>query len=166
MSTIKLKNLHWLWLILIVLILDQATKWMISSHLTLDQSIYLLPFANFTLAHNTGAAFSFLQNAGGWQQWFFSGIAIIVSVGFLIWLLRLPPKHPGTAIALSLIIAGAIGNLLDRVMHGYVVDFIQLHAADWYWPAFNVADSAICIGGFLLVLFISESEKVVANRSA
>jgi signal peptidase II len=104
-----------------------------------------------------------LQHAGGWQQWFFGGMAVIISGAFLIWLFYLPANNTGTAIGLSLVIAGALGNLIDRVLLGYVIDFIQLHAAGWYWPAFNIADSAICIGGLLLVLTLGKSEKTVVT---
>lgn len=142
--------------------IDQFTKWMISSYLTLDQSIYITSYFNLVLAHNTGAAFSFLHDAGGWQHWFFGAMAIIISISFLIWLLYLPAHSNCTAIALSLVIAGALGNFIDRVLLGYVVDFIQLHAASWYWPAFNIADTAICVGGFLLVLYSGKSSKTVS----
>ena len=104
-----------------------------------------------TLAHNYGAAFSFLSDAGGWQRWLFTGLALVVTVVLIVWLFRLPAKEKLTAAALGLIIGGAVGNLIDRIMNGYVVDFIDVYYLDWHWPAFNVADSAIT-GGVILML--------------
>ena len=105
-----------------------------------------------TLAHNYGAAFSFLSDAGGWQRWLFTGLASVVTLVLIVWLLRLPAGEKLTAAALGLIIGGAVGNLIDRVNNGYVVDFIDVYYSGWHWPAFNVADSAIT-GGVILLLF-------------
>jgi signal peptidase II len=110
------------------------------------------PFFNLTLAYNTGAAFSFLDSAPGWQIWFFGVIALVVSATLLIWLKRLPRQQWWLSIALACIIGGALGNLWDRVSYGHVIDFIQLHAYSFYWPVFNIADSAICLGAMMLVL--------------
>jgi signal peptidase II len=116
------------------------------------ETLRMTSFFNLTLAYNTGAAFSFLNSAGGWQLWLFAIIAAIVSVGLLIWLQRLKYQQRWPSIAVSLILAGALGNLWDRINYNHVVDFIQLHAGDFYWPVFNVADSAICLGAFMLML--------------
>ena len=107
---------------------------------------------NITLAHNYGAAFSFLSDAGGWQRWMFSILAAVVSLVLLVWLIRLPRSEWMTAVSLALIIGGAIGNLIDRIQLGYVVDFIDVYYKDWHYPAFNVADSAITVGVILLLL--------------
>ena len=142
---------RWLSLSLLVIILDQVSKVWISSHFAYGESLYVLSVFNLVLAHNTGAAFSFLSDAGGMQRWLFSIIAIVASV-WIVWLLR---RHAGEtlfALALSLILGGALGNLIDRIAYGYVVDFLSFHWDEYYFPAFNVADSAITCGAFLLIL--------------
>lgn len=147
------KNLQWLWLALLVIVLDQASKTFVVSHMFLGQSIPVLPVFNWTLAHNYGAAFSFLHDAGGWQRWFFGGIAAVVSVGIVWWLTRLPAQGARfLACALVLVLGGAIGNLYDRMLLGYVVDFIHVHYGTWHFPAFNIADSAITVGAIMLVI--------------
>ncbi|HEX6592470.1 MAG TPA: signal peptidase II [Moraxellaceae bacterium] len=147
------KNLQWLWLALLVIVLDQASKAFVVSHMVLGESIPVLPVFNWTLAHNYGAAFSFLHDAGGWQRWFFGGIAVVVSVGIVWWLTRLPAQGARfLACALVLVLGGAIGNLYDRMLLGYVVDFIHVHYGTWHFPAFNIADSAITVGAIMLVI--------------
>lgn len=133
-----------------MIVLDQLAKMVVSRMFDVGDSTYILPFCNLVLAHNTGAAFSFLANAGGWQRLFFSTVAVVASI-LLVYLLRKSGHNPLLSAALSLILGGAVGNLIDRVWSGYVVDFIQLHAAGFFWPAFNVADSAICVGAGLLI---------------
>ena len=115
------------------------------------------------LAHNTGAAFSFLASAGGWQRWFLTAVAVAVSVVVVIWLTRLKQSERILGVALGLVLGGGVGNLIDRVSLGYVVDFISWHYNDWYWPAFNIADAAICLGAVLLVWdsFFGETSKQV-----
>jgi signal peptidase II len=144
--------LPWLGLALILVIVDQFTKVLILGYYKLGDSTYVTSFFNVVRAHNTGAAFSFLADASGWQRWLFTGIAI-AAVGFILWLLR---SHAGQRLfcfALACILGGAVGNLVDRLMHGYVVDFLQFHWRNqWYFPAFNVADAAITIGAIGLVL--------------
>ena len=115
-------------------------------------TIEVLPVLDFTLLHNTGAAFSILAGASGWQRWFFIVLAGVVSVALIVWLWRLPRGHRMIAVALALVTGGAVGNLIDRVRHGYVVDFIHVHWGAAYFPAFNIADSAITIGAALLIL--------------
>jgi signal peptidase II len=148
---------RWLWLSLIVLALDQATKWLVMAGLEPFEVIEIVPNINLTLMFNTGAAFSFLADAGGWQRWLFAAFALGISVALVIWLLRLGPGERLTALALSLLIGGALGNLIDRVLLGHVIDFIQVYlpfiplAMFNPWPAFNVADSAITIAVVLLI---------------
>lgn len=142
----------WLSLSAITLILDQASKLAVDGNMALFDSIPLLPSFNLTYVHNTGAAFSFLAQAGGWQRWLFAGLALIVSGIITTWLLRLEKHETLMATALSLILGGAIGNLIDRVAYGYVIDFLDVYYQQWHWPAFNIADSAICIGVALMLL--------------
>ncbi len=144
--------LKWLWLSAAVVALDQITKYLASTLLTYGVPTYVAPSFNLTLLHNTGAAFSFLSDASGWQRWFFVGLAAGVSVLLVFWLTRLQRRQVWLAAALALILGGAIGNLIDRVYLGYVIDFIQVYYRDWYWPAFNVADSAISVGAAILVV--------------
>ncbi len=144
--------LKWLWLSMVVIVLDQITKYMVTDSLQLFQSIPIMPSLNLVLAHNTGAAFSFLSDAGGWQRWFFAVLAIVVSVVIVVWIKRLKKNEQRLAVALSLVLGGAVGNVWDRIVHGYVVDFIDVYYGDWHWPAFNVADSAITIGAVLLII--------------
>lgn len=143
--------LKWLWLSLLVILLDQGTKYLAESQLRLYEPIEVSPFFNFTLAYNTGAAFSFLADAGGWQRWFLAGLALIISLGLVFWLHRLRENAPGEAFAVALILGGALGNVVDRLWHGYVIDFIDLYYQDWHWPAFNIADSAITVGVAFLI---------------
>ena len=148
-----LKNLillRYLAIAIIVLSLDQASKWLALSHLELGTPESVLPFMNWLLLFNPGAAFSFLAQGTGWQRWFFTALGLSAS-GYIIWLLYKSEGEKLLCIALSLILGGALGNVLDRIMFGAVVDFIDLHYGNWHWPAFNVADSAICIGAALII---------------
>jgi signal peptidase II len=142
----------WLLLAVAIVLLDQLTKVLILGYYQLGDATYVTGFLNIVRAHNTGAAFSFLAAASGWQRWMFTVIGIVAAV-FIIWLLR---RHAGQRLfsfALACILGGAIGNVVDRLLHGYVVDFIQVHWRDtWYFPAFNIADSAITIGAACLIL--------------
>ena len=140
----------WLALSAAVVVLDLATKAWISSAFRYGEVREVTPFFNLVLAHNTGAAFSFLADAGGWQRWFFTAVAVAISVALLVLLPR--QRNPWVAAAMALVLGGALGNLWDRLALGHVVDFIQVHAAGHYFPAFNVADSAITIGVILLLL--------------
>lgn len=143
----------WLWLSLAVLAADQATKWLVTRRFELYESVEVNPYLDLTLLHNTGAAFSFLADAGGWQRWFFIALGIVVSVVILFWLRRLPSRGQSwLAIGLSLVMGGALGNVIDRVHYGYVIDFIHVHYEDAYFPAFNVADSAITVGAVCLII--------------
>ncbi|MCU7843820.1 MAG: signal peptidase II [Candidatus Thiodiazotropha sp. (ex Monitilora ramsayi)] len=142
---------RWLWLSLIVILLDQATKQIAESLLTFRESVYVLPFFDFTLLYNKGAAFSFLSDQGGWQRWFFIVLALIVTGVMLAWMFRLKREEKWTAVALALIIGGAVGNVIDRILLGQVIDFIHLHYQNYYWPAFNIADSAIFVGVVIML---------------
>ncbi len=153
--------LKWLWLSLIALVLDQWTKIAVDGSMRLYESIAVIPGFNLTYVHNTGAAFSFLSEASGWQRWFFAAMALIISTILTVWLYRLKEHQTLLAIALSLVLGGAIGNLIDRVAYGYVIDFLDVYYQTWHWPAFNIADSAICVGVFLMVL---ESFGVGVNK--
>jgi signal peptidase II len=151
MKKIKFSSgLRWLWVTVIVLLLDRATKYFAQKYLLAYYALPVIPGFNLTLSFNKGAAFSFLNSENGWQVWFFGIIACVVSIGILIWLSRLSSRERWVAIALSLIIGGALGNLWDRISYGHVIDFIQLYISHYYWPTFNIADSAICIGAAIL----------------
>jgi signal peptidase II len=148
-----MKKLIWLVLSVVIVIADQTTKMLVIENLTLYQRIPLLPVLDLVRLHNTGAAFSFLAGESGWQNWLFSGVALIVSGGILWWLVTL--KEDGRRalqLGLALVLGGALGNVIDRVLYGYVVDFILFYYQDWSYPAFNVADSAITCG-VVLILF-------------
>jgi signal peptidase II len=142
----------WLWVSAVVLVSDQVTKLLADAMLELHESIALLPVLAIRKAYNSGAAFSFLGNASGWQRWFFIVLALSVIVLLLTWLRRLPAAQKGTAVALALILGGAAGNLVDRVVYGHVIDFIDFYYGRWHWPTFNIADSAITVGAFLLLV--------------
>lgn len=146
--------LKWLWLSFLSLVLDQWSKHIVDSAMQLYQSIPIIPYFNLTYVHNTGAAFSFLSQAGGWQRWFFAALALTVSIGITIWLTRLKKQETLLAVALALVLGGAVGNLIDRLMYGYVIDFLDVYYQDWHWPAFNIADSAITLG---VILMLAES---------
>ncbi len=148
----KFKTAHWLALAAVVVVLDQLTKFGASAVLNYAEPVAIFPGLNFTLAHNTGAAFSLLSEASGWQRWFFAAIALVVSIVITVWLRQVGDEELWLPLALSLILGGALGNFIDRLNLGYVVDFIQVYYKTWYWPAFNIADSAICVGAVLLVL--------------
>ena len=142
----------WLLLSALVVALDLWSKDIATESLTLYRPVEITSWLNMTLAHNYGAAFSFLSDAGGWQRWFFTVLAVVVTGVLLVWLLRLKPAEKLIAAGLALIIGGAIGNLTDRIRHGYVVDFIDVYYRDWHWPAFNLADSAITCGVIILLV--------------
>jgi len=150
--------LRWLWLTLLIIVLDQATKHLASDLLTLGRPVPVVAHVYLTLLHNTGAAFSLLSDAGGWQRWFFAGLAAGVSALIVAWLIRLPAGSRWVPAGLALVLGGALGNLWDRLVLGYVVDFIQVYLPflPWRlfnpWPAFNVADSAITVGAVILII--------------
>ena len=142
--------LRWLWLSLVVIILDQFSKQLVESSFMVFETLPVIPFLNLTLAYNEGAAFSFLADQSGWQRWFFVLLATAVTGVLVVWLGRLQPADRLVALALALIIGGAMGNLIDRLLFGHVIDFIDAYYGDWHWPAFNLADSAIVCGVALI----------------
>ena len=152
-KAISQSGLRWWWLALLVLSLDRGTKMLILHYLRLHQSIKITSWYNLTLVYNRGAAFSLLSHAPGWQSWLFSGVAVCVSIFLLFWLRRLSRREWWESIAIALILGGALGNLCDRFSYGHVIDFVQWHYQEYYWPVFNLADSAICMGSTMLVLY-------------
>ena len=150
-SPVPARNIRsWLWFAAAIVVADQVSKWIVLGTLRPGESIRVTPFFNWVLTFNAGAAFSFLADAGGWQRWFFTVLALGVSA----WIVTLLRRHSGEfrlSLALTLVLGGALGNVIDRIRFGAVVDFIQWHAAGFYWPAFNIADSAITVGAILLV---------------
>ena len=157
---------------LVAIVLDQITKITANTQLAIHEQNPVMPFFNFTLMYNYGAAFSFLSNAGGWQRWFFTAVAVIISIVLVVWLCRLKAHEKWLGVGLALVLGGAIGNVIDRIRLGYVIDFIQWFA-NWkgntyYWPAFNIADAAIFTGTALIILssFFIEDEPDEKNSTA
>ena len=145
-------QMKWLWISLFVVVADQVTKQIAEAMLTPHQPVNLFPYFDWYLTYNTGAAFSFLADAGGWQRRLFTVIAIVISVLIVQWIRNLPAEETPTAVSLALILGGAIGNLIDRVYLGHVIDYIQVWLGSYPWPAFNIADAAISVGAVLLIL--------------
>lgn len=148
----KTGMLLWIWISAVVIVLDQITKYFASAYLELYSPVPVFPLFNLTLAHNPGAAFSFLAGADGWQRWFFSTIAVLVSVVMCVWLHRMKKKELWLAISVALILGGALGNVIDRILLGYVVDFLDFYWGQAHFPAFNVADMAISVGAFMMAI--------------
>ena len=158
-------GLRWLWLAIVMLILDQLTKQSVVALMDYRESINVLPFFNLTYVHNPGAAFSFLADQGGWQRWFFTAIAGVVSIFLVVWMAKTPKQDKLIAISFALILSGAVGNLIDRMMFGYVIDFLDFYVGNKHWPAFNVADSAIFVGAGLMILDAFRDSKSGAKSS-
>lgn len=152
-------SLHWLWLTVLVVAIDLYTKFLADTQLPYGVPHPLLPVLDMTLLYNKGAAFSFLSEAGGWQRWFFAAIAVVMSGVLAVWLKRTERQQWWLAMGLALILGGALGNLHDRILLGYVVDFISVHYQGWYFPAFNLADSAITLGAVLVIIDMIFLEK-------
>lgn len=152
MSQLGARHAKWLGLSAGVVLIDQLTKWLVIDSLALFQRITILPFFDLVRLHNTGAAFSFLANASGWQNTLFTGVAAVVSLGITWWLLTLPSEGRRVlGLGLALVLGGAIGNIIDRVLFGYVIDFLLFYYRSWSYPAFNIADSAITCGVVLIL---------------
>ena len=151
----------WYALALIIIVIDQWTKWLAETKLTFHDPVPVIePFLNWTLAYNYGAAFSFLADAGGWQKWFFSGLALVMSLFLIIYLIKAPRKATLLSLGLAMVLGGALGNLIDRLLHGHVIDFIHVHYADaWHYPIFNIADIGISLGVLLIVIDMLFLEK-------
>jgi len=145
-------GLRWLWITLLVIAIDHYTKVLIQQSMQPYESWYVMPSLNLTLQYNKGAAFSFLDSAAGWQLWIFGILAVGISLILMRWMQKISAKQRWLAIALALIIGGALGNLWDRISYGHVIDFIDIYAGHWHWPVFNIADSAICVGAFMLII--------------
>lgn len=150
----KQSGVRWLWLAALIFIADIAIKYLVMNSIGYgwDNRIEVLPFFNFLYVHNYGAAFSFLSDQGGWQRWFFSAIAFVVCGMLIYWMSKLPSKEKWNNSAYALIVGGAIGNVYDRLVHGFVVDYLDFFWGNYHWPAFNLADSAICIGAAMIIL--------------
>lgn len=165
-QSIRPVNVLWLGLSLLAIGLDQWTKSIASAHLTYGEAQAVFPCLDWTLLHNHGAAFSFLSDAGGWQRYLFTGMAVLVSVIFVFWLLRLPKNASMLAAGIALVLGGAIGNLIDRVSLGYVVDFISVYYNNHYFPAFNIADSAITLGTIFLIIDMLFLDKLRQSKNS
>lgn len=152
LNAVKETGLRWLWLSAIAFGLDQVTKQLVLKNMALYDSIQIVPFFNFTYVQNHGAAFSFLSDAGGWQRWLFTGIAVFVSVLIVWWLKQTKRDQILLPVSFALILGGALGNLYDRLAYGYVVDFLDVYYQTWHWPAFNIADCSIFLGAMGLLI--------------
>lgn len=159
-------GLRWLWLTLLCLLVDQVTKHWVVGSFDYRETLAIFPFFNLTYVHNPGAAFSFLADQGGWQRWFFTAVAAIASVVFIVWLAKTPKSQTLISIAFALMLSGAMGNLIDRALFGYVIDFLHFHWAGYDFPAFNVADSMIFIGAALMIFDSFGEEKISADEVA
>lgn len=158
------RTLAWLAISVVVIALDLWTKSLATAHLALYEPVPIIPHLNLMLAHNEGAAFSFLAEAGGWQRWFFAVIAVVIATVMVGWIWKLERHQRWMAWALALVIGGALGNLYDRVALGYVVDFIDFYWGDWHFPAFNVADSAITVGAAMLIIELLFTPKTLSRH--
>lgn len=162
--SLKESGLIWLWLSVLVLLVDQITKQWVAGTMELYQSIEVLPVFNITYIHNPGAAFSFLADQPGWQRWFFAAIATIASIVFAYWLAKTPKTNKWLSIAFALLLSGALGNLIDRVAFGYVIDFLDFHWDNAHYPTFNIADCAIFIGAVMMIIDSFKKEKIVEQE--
>lgn len=157
-----MKKAYWFILSIVVVLLDQASKYWVMAHISPYRPVPVFPMLNITLAYNSGAAFSFLSGAGDWHRWFFATFSIIVSLILVVWLIRLPKEDRLQAAGVSLILGGALGNLIDRALHGHVIDFVDVYYKYHHFATFNLADSAICIGaGFLILDLLLQKRKDV-----
>ncbi len=152
-GSVSQSGLRYLWLAGLVLVLDQITKYLAVTYLTFAVPVAVMPHFNLTLVYNYGAAFSFLADMGGWQRWFFAILALAVSAGLLFWLSKLKAKPTFEVLGLNLILAGAIGNLIDRVLFGKVTDFLDFYYGSWHYATFNIADVAISVGAAMLIIY-------------
>jgi signal peptidase II len=157
-------GLRWLWLTVIFLVLDQVTKQLVAMNMDLYQSINVLSFFNITYVHNPGAAFSFLADQDGWQRWFFTAVAAVASIVFIVWLAKTPKQQTLLGVAFAFMLSGALGNLIDRVLFGYVIDFLDFYGFGYHFPAFNVADSMIFIGAALMILDSFKNNESKQNK--
>ena len=161
-----MKKLLWFLISVAVLVLDQASKYWALKMLHAYEGVSVLPFLNWTLMFNTGAAFSFLDSAGAWHIWLFMGFSLLMSLVIAVWIMRKSTTNFFELFALSLILGGALGNLFDRFNHGYVIDFIDFFYRAHHWPAFNIADSAITLGGLVLLMGWAREKKATVVSSS
>ncbi|WP_258872591.1 signal peptidase II [Thalassotalea euphylliae] len=159
-------GLKWLWLTVLFLIIDQVTKHWVAGTFNLYESIAVMPYFNLTYVHNEGAAFSFLADQGGWQRWFFTAIAALASGLFIYWLSKTPASNRILGVGFALMLSGALGNLIDRVLFGYVIDFLDFYVGKSHWPAFNIADSVIFVGAALMIYdsFFGQTSKEESSK--
>ncbi|MFT0212160.1 signal peptidase II [Pseudomonas sp. F1_0610] len=162
-----LGKLPWLWISVVTFIMDRVSKLWFDTNLEMYQQISVIPdIFSWTRLYNKGAAFGFLADESGWQRWFFALIALAVSTVLVVWLKRLKSHETWVAIALALVLGGALGNLYDRILLGHVIDFVLVHWKDqWYYPAFNLADTAICIGAFMLIIDMFKGSKTKGSAA-
>lgn len=165
LNSVSQSGLRFLWISLITVALDLWSKYAVMGSMNLYESIQLTSFFNLTYVHNYGAAFSFLHGAGGWQRWFFTAIAVAVCSVIFWWLKQTPREQKLLPVAFCFILGGALGNVYDRIVHGYVIDFLDFYINDWHWPAFNLADSAIFIGACLLIWDMLTAKKPESGES-
>ncbi|MCP4431663.1 MAG: lipoprotein signal peptidase [Gammaproteobacteria bacterium] len=160
--------LRYLWISAVIIGLDQITKLIAESQLPLHQTVNVIPYFDWYLTYNSGAAFSFLADAGGWQRWFFTIASVVISVVILIWIKKLEKHDNLTAISLCMILGGAIGNLIDRIYLGHVIDYIQVWLGSYPWPAFNIADAAISVGAAVLIIssFVNPQKTAEADNGS
>ena len=156
---------RFMWLVMLLCLLDLCIKWVVTQEFNYAERLNILPFFDLILVHNKGAAFSFLASQSGWQRWFLSVIAMGISIWLIIWLKRTPKTQTLLGLSLSLVLAGALGNLVDRVMHGYVVDYLLVYYPPYYFPAFNLADSVIFMGVVGLFIDFWQTEKAAKRDS-
>jgi signal peptidase II len=154
-----IKKHYWIFIAVLIFALDRASKIIVLQNLLFEESINILPIFNLFFTFNAGAAFGFLNKAGGWQEWLFSGIAIAVSLFLMVWLFRIKTKDTWLKIALALVLGGTLGNLYDRIAYHHVIDFLDFFFKQWHYPTFNLADSAICIGAVMLITDIFIKKK-------
>ncbi|TYK64432.1 signal peptidase II [Colwellia echini] len=158
-------GLSWLWLTILFVVIDQITKQWVANTFDYRETLAVLPFFNLTYVHNPGAAFSFLADQGGWQRWFFTAIASIASIIFIVWMAKTPKQQRLLCIAFALILSGAVGNLIDRAMFGYVIDFLDFYWGDKHFAAFNIADSAIFVGAALMIFESFTNKETTTEES-
>ena len=152
-------GLMWLWIAMLIIAIDRYAKYWVTEHLIFSEPLQILPIFNLTLAYNKGAAFSFLHGASGWQNLFLCSLAIVVSIVIVYWLSKLSARERWVSIALNFILGGALGNAWDRMLYGYVIDFLDFHLGSWHFAIFNTADSAICVGAFMLLIYWARNPK-------
>jgi signal peptidase II len=153
-------NYYWIFISVFVFVLDRLSKILALEHLQFEDPINVLPILNLLFASNAGAAFGFLNQADGWQEWLFGGIAVSVSVFLIVWQFKIDTMHHRLKIALALILGGTLGNLYDRITYHYVIDFLDFYFKQWHYPTFNLADSAICIGAAMLMIDLCIKKKI------